>query len=99
MADFDEVLLSLPGVTNFTVTIIKNKPVTVKLVVEVLPGRLLPDKSQIYQAVRQLPVIREAETQGSLVLASAVTRKLPAVPGKRCIQVTDTTEGAERHAR
>jgi phenylacetate-CoA ligase len=99
MADFDEVLLSLPDVTNFTVTIIKNKPVTVKLVVEVLPGQPLPDKSQIYQAVRQLPVIREAEAQGSLVLDGEVTRKLPSPPGKRSIQVTYTAEGAKRHAR
>ncbi|MBP2637633.1 MAG: phenylacetate-CoA ligase [Firmicutes bacterium] len=95
MADFDEVLLGLPGVTNFSVTVIKNKPIAIKLIVEVVPGQSPTDKSQIYQAVRQLPAIREAERQGGLVVFGEFTHKLTSAPGKRSIQVT---VGAEEDA-
>ncbi len=99
MADFDDVLFGLPGVTNFTVTVIKAAPLIIKIVVEVVPGQPLPDKFRILQAARQLPVVREAEEQGSIVLAGEFTRKLLIPPGKRSIQVTDITEEAVLHVK
>ena len=98
MADFDEVLLTLPDVINFTATITKGKPIRVKIVVEVLPEGLI-DKSVVLRAVRYLPVIQMAEKENRLVLEVEVARDLSIPPGKRSISVVSLISEGEQSAR
>ena len=94
MADFDEVLLPLPEVINFTATVFSGQPSKVKLVVEVLSqGRIL-DEAVVLQAVRQLPVIQQAEQERSIVLEAAIACDLSLPPGKRSINVVGPREDA-----
>ena len=92
MAELDEVLFPLPGVVDFTASIVAaGQAAELTLVVEVLPEALPLDKSAILFAVRQLPAIRLAEQEGRLALTAEVACRLSLTPGKRSIRIVDQT--------
>lgn len=98
MADFDEVLLALPDVVNFTVTITIGNPIKVALVVAVLSSSRIPDKSVVLCAVRQLLSIRTSEQAGNLVLEVEIVCDSPLPSGKRGIKVVGLTGQEVQHA-
>ena len=92
MAELDEVLFPLPGLVDFTATLITAvQAAGLTLVAEVLPESLPLDKSAILFAVRQLPAIRLAEQEGRLALAAETHCRLSLAPGKRSIRIVDQT--------
>lgn len=85
MPDFDEILFPLPGVINFSVTVIKGTPIIIKLTIKTLDHKPQTDTSAVLQALHQLPIIQEAESHGHLVLEVKIACDVPLAPGKRSI--------------
>lgn len=88
IADLDEILFALPGVTNFTAEVIYSEIAQLKLVVVVPEEGHPPDKTFFLCALHQLPAIQMALQEGKLVLEVEVVRHLTLSPAKRSIRIT-----------
>jgi phenylacetate-coenzyme A ligase PaaK-like adenylate-forming protein len=87
IADLDEVLFTLPEVTNFTAEVVYGEIIRLKLVIAVQSNRQTPDKSVALSALRRLPEIQTSEQAGKLMLEVDIVRDLSLSPLKRMIRV------------
>ena len=92
MAELDEVLFRLPDVIDFTAQLSGGTKKRLKLALLVAPDADLPDAASALQALRALPLIKEAEKGGKLILQLAFRCGWRVKLGKRRIEEAESAE-------